>query len=56
MICDVSYWPAGAGSVKEMYLASFLKHLQEGDFGVGKNYFARFVLPLKIEGVSEISA
>ncbi|RUS71153.1 hypothetical protein EGW08_021079 [Elysia chlorotica] len=47
---DASYWPGGSGSVKEMFLETFSKNLQAGDYGVGKNYFARFVLPLKLEG------
>ena len=54
LICDASYWPEGSGSVKEMFLETFSRNLQAGDYGVGKNYYARFVLPLRIEGVSQM--
>lgn len=50
VICDASFWPGGSSSVKEMFLETFAKNLQAGDYGVGKNHFARFVLPLKYDG------
>ncbi|GFN95246.1 beta,beta-carotene 15,15'-dioxygenase [Plakobranchus ocellatus] len=50
VICDVAFWPGGSGSVKNMFLPCLAEGLQAGDLGLGRMHFARFVLPLKIEG------
>ncbi|GFO41128.1 beta,beta-carotene 15,15'-monooxygenase [Plakobranchus ocellatus] len=53
IVCDTSYYPSGAEFIKSKYLEHLSKISIKNFTCNDKVYFARFVLPLHIEGAQE---
>ena len=54
IVCDICFFPDGADAVRTKYLDYLADHFTESFSCVEKVEFARFVLPLKLDRVSEL--